>query len=144
MELEARVEELETLLETANRENSMAASLVNKMENELLYYRGRLSVTAIPPNDFAASYLNGQRQVDVAAGQHRQGAKNIMYAFIPECSHSSSIPSLITPGISSDPSAMTARGQTHLQWPRLMGDSRMSPGEQVDRSMEAYLQFNNA
>lgn len=143
MELEARVEELETLLKAANRESNMAASLMNKMENELLYYRSRLSVTAIPPNDFAASYLNSQRQLDVAAGQHQQGEKNIMSAFIPACSLASSIPTSITPGISSDPSATTARGQNHLQWSRLMGDSRMSPGEQVDKSMRAYFQFNN-
>jgi hypothetical protein len=38
-ELEQKVEELETLLETASQENSIAASQMSRMEQELSYYR---------------------------------------------------------------------------------------------------------
>jgi len=55
-ELEQKVEELETLLETASQENSIAASQMSRMEQELQYYRRLLfSDTGKASNSFSAS-----------------------------------------------------------------------------------------
>lgn len=158
MELEAKVEELETLLDTASRENSMAASRMSKMEGELLYYRGLLSgatstqrngfVTSYPSSESAAlgPYTRGEMQAYTATA----GGAVYSYAGAPPAS----IPSLMAPALagdyqradsydSSSSSSYSPAGESPLEYsrPPIGGDARSAPG---DSSMWAYLQFNTA
>lgn len=54
-ELESKVEELETLLETSSYENTITASRMYIIEAELSYYRGLLFVSS--PNASKGSYI---------------------------------------------------------------------------------------
>jgi hypothetical protein len=137
MELEAKVEELETLLETASRENSMAASHMNKMEGELLYYRGLLSGAADQRNSFITSY---------PGGEYKSGSSQ----------YAPAIPSLVAPTLASvyqragsydcsSTGSYSPAGDAPLEYSRPAGDPRSSPPESnVDSSKVAYLVFNTA
>ena len=153
MELEAKVEELETLLDTASRENTMAASRMNKMEGELLYYRGLLyGATNTQRNGFITSYPNSEQRS--GASQLTQGGDVSTYGAVPPYSYAPSIPSLMAPALAaeyqradsydSSSSSSYSPVDSPLEYSRPVGDARMTPPERVDSSMWAYLQFNTA
>ena len=147
MELEAKVEELETLLETASRENTIATSRMNKMEGELLYYRGLLYGTTSQRNDFVTSYPNEYRP---------SGNQFATAADMPAYSYPPSIPSLVAPAIaneyqragshdSSSTGSYSPVQDSPVEYSTSVGDPRQSPPDRpLDSSMWAYLQFNTS
>jgi hypothetical protein len=154
MELEAKVEEMETLLETASRENSMAASRMNKMEGELLYYRGLLSGAANQRNSFITSYPGGEYRS--SSSQYATSGDVAAYGTVPSYSYAPAIPSLVAPTLaseyqragsydSSSTGSDSPAGEAPLEYSRPAGDPRSSPPQRnVDSAMWAYLQFNTA
>jgi len=89
-ELEQKVEELETLLESASQENSVVTSQMAKMEEELCYYRRLLfagsSVAYTPPTSATtASY---------AASNPYQGGSAYAQAYSTPASSAHSSPTL--------------------------------------------------
>src|SRR5258708_121561 len=86
IELESKVEELEALLDTASRENSVAASRLNKLEGELLYYRGLLYGAANQRNSFITSYPSGEYGPD--GNQLGTGGDIAVYSTVPAYSYS--------------------------------------------------------
>jgi hypothetical protein len=146
MELEAKVEELETLLETANRENSMAVSRMTRMEGELQYYRGLLYGAANQRNGFLTSYPNG----DPGPGARLFGASGDVASdgTVPAYAYEPSITSLMAPALSSDyqragsydscsSGSYSPAGESSLEYSR-----PAPPHRNVDSSTWAYLQFN--
>jgi hypothetical protein len=153
VELENKVEELETLLDTASRENTVAASRMNKMEGELLYYRGLLYGAANNQrNGFITSYPNSEQRS--SASQLPHGGDIPPYGTVPAYSYAPSIPSLMAPALAADyqraesydssSSSSYSPTDSPLEYSRPVGDARTTPPERVDSSMWAYLQFNTA
>lgn len=153
MELEAKVEELETLLETASRENTIAASRMNKMEGELLYYRGLLYGATNQRNGFVTSYPNDYRP---NGSQFGTAADMSGYGTVPAYSYPPTIPSLVAPAVaneyqragsydSSSTGSYSPAQDSQLEYSRSVGDPRSSPPDRnVDSAMWAYLQFNTS
>jgi hypothetical protein len=154
MELEAKVEELETLLETASRENSVAASRMNKMEGELLYYRGLLSGAANQRNSLITSYPGAEYRS--SSSQYATSGDVAVYGTVPTYSYAPAIPSLVAPALaseyqragsydSSSTGSYSPAGEGPLEYSRPAGDARSSPPQRnVDSAMWAYLQFNTS
>jgi hypothetical protein len=133
----------------------VAASRMNKMEGELLYYRGLLSgATSSQRNNFITSYPSSE---GAGLGQYTQGemqayTNSARSAYSYASATSASIPSLMAPALASDyqradsydsssSSSYSPAGEPPLEYsrPPMGGDARSG-----DSSMWAYLQFNTA
>jgi hypothetical protein len=161
--LEAKVKELENLLETASYENTMAASRMHRMEAELNYCRGMLCAATSTsntrnPNFFVTSYPSSDYRPAAdgnrfAAGEGEMGGYNTM-SF--NAAHDKSvIPSLATPLLADEyqragsyDSSSTGTYSPAIESPlesfSTPSEPRISPqGQTLDSSSRAsYLQFN--
>ncbi|KIM93353.1 hypothetical protein OIDMADRAFT_35847 [Oidiodendron maius Zn] len=147
LELESKVKELEDLLEAVGHENSEAASRMNKMEGELLYYRGLLYGAASQGNSFT-SYLSSEYQPD------RTREDIAVYSTVPVYSGAPSMQLLVAPALANEywrvgsydsPStgSYSPIGNTPLEYPGIAADRRLSmPERSTDTSIWTSLQFS--
>lgn len=155
MELEAKVEELEALLETASHESTMAASRMNKMEGELLYYRGLLYGATNPRSNIITSYPSSEyrhssNQFGTGGDVTAYGPGTSSYSYTP------AMATLVAPVLgssyqragsydSNSTGGYSPARDAPLEYSRPVGDPRKSPLQRgVDSSMLAYLQFNTS
>jgi len=106
-ELEAKVEELENLLESASHANSVVTSQMSRMEEELCYYR-RLLFTG----------TNGQGQ-EFSPPASETSASNNSSSYTSNYASPSSYPTTFSPILSTTPLA----AGSHVNSPRSIGSS---------------------
>lgn len=149
LELESKVKELEDLLETAGYENTVNTSRMNKMEGELLYYRGLLYGAANQRDSFT-SYPSSEYRLDGTGGDIT------VYSTVPVYSCAPSMPSLGAPALTNEypmvdsydsysTSSYSSTGNTPQEYSRINADQRPSPPERsTDTSIWTYLQFSTS
>jgi hypothetical protein len=153
MELEGKIEELEALLETASRENSMAASRMKKMEGELLYYQVQLHGATNQRNTFITSYPSGEYRL--CGNQFGTGGDIAAYSTVPTDSYKPSIPSLVAPALAneyqsagsydSSSTGFYSAGDAPLGYSMSTGDQRpSSPERSAEDPVWTCLQFSTS
>jgi hypothetical protein len=120
---------------------------MNKMEGELLYYRG-LHLGAAYQRNSVTSYSSGEYRPGETGGDI------VAYSTVPAYSYVPSMPSLVTPALaieyqragsydSSSTGSFSPAGDTPLEKSRLIADQRSLRSERsADSPMWAYLQFS--
>ena len=144
LELVSKVKELEDLLEAVGHENIEAASRMNKMEGELLYYRGLLYGAASQGNSFT-SYLSSDYQPD------RTREDITVYNTVPVYSCAPSMHPLVAPALANEywrvgnydsPStgSYSPTGNKPLEYPGITADQRLpTPERGTDASIWTSL-----
>jgi hypothetical protein len=85
-DLEAKVEELEALLNVASHENSVATARMNKMELDLCHYRGLLFAATNQKNTFISSYPSSAYRPGgnwFEVGEETSTYANMPYCYLP-------------------------------------------------------------
>jgi hypothetical protein len=153
MDLEAKVEELETLLETASHENTIVTSRMNKMETELCYYRGLLFASANNPrNNLVTSYPSNEYRHS-GGNQFGTGGEIPAYSAVPSYSYNPAMASLAVPMTtgyqragsydSCSTGGYSPAGTSPQTSSRSLTDPRTSPPDRnIDGSLWGFLQFN--
>jgi hypothetical protein len=94
-DLEAKVEELEALLNAASHEYSAATARMNKMELELCYYRGLLLTSTNQKNAFVTSHPSSEYRPSCnqfAVREETRAYTNMSYSNLPASRGSLAVP----------------------------------------------------